>query len=221
MNSMPDTTFDRLPYKRSQLSRWLASSLLLHALGLALGWSLLARPLAQHTPNPQPHMQVSLVTPTAAPVIQTPRRQSSPKPTTQNTTTHKPQHSPRVAPAPRKIITHTKATPGPKKTAAASPAETANDLRKQQFNQILHQAIDQQKHYPLAALRMRQQGTARVRFRLLEDGRVEDVTLLQTSGFQSLDHSALHAVQSIAPFAPARQYLSNDEQFYVDIVFRI
>ena len=105
--------------------------------------------------------------------------------------------------------------------ATKTSATPATNVQIEKFSSMLHQAIDRHKHYPFAALRMRQQGTARVRFHLFEDGRVEDVTLLQTSGYQSLDHSALHAVQSIAPFTPARDYLTNDEHFDVDIIFRI
>jgi periplasmic protein TonB len=206
--------------QRSRLLTWAAISIALHLALLPLGWALLSTPVQPGASKPRESIQVSLVSSV--------KMQTAPRRHPQAHTATKPlpvksnnQREP--VPDTRQADNVSTATATlPANTAATStPAFATAKLQAAHFTQILHQAIDRHKHYPVVALRMRQQGIARIRFRLFEDGRIEDITLLHTSGHRSLDHSALLAVQSIAPFTPARKYLSNDEQFYVDIVFRI
>ena len=103
----------------------------------------------------------------------------------------------------------------------SQPIETQPAGDEDEFADILHEAIEKHKFYPQVSLRRQQQGTARVSFTIYSDGMVDNIEIVSTSGHRSLDKSAEHAVKSISPFEPAREYLSTSKQFIVDIVFRI
>lgn len=220
MSSMPITVSNKPHTHTTRVGWWWLLSALVHVVAL-LAWLQLSTSTdsAQSGETTQAMIQVSLVTQEDTVVIQQPTTPvDMPKPKAPAVTATTAHREP-VAHADTPLSEQQKENS--LHTVASAPVTPTAKAHPKKFSSMLHQAIDSHKHYPLVALRMRQQGTARVRFRLFEDGRIEDVTLLQTSGYQSLDHSALHAVESIAPFTPAREYLSNDEQFYVDIVFRI
>jgi protein TonB len=58
-----------------------------------------------------------------------------------------------------------------------------------------------------------------VHFRILKDGRVEDVELVASSGYSSFDLAALRAVQAAAPFPPLpRSY--REGELGVNLIFR-
>lgn len=223
MSSMPITVSNnKLPTYTTRVGWWWLLSALMHGVALLVWLQLSTSTDTAHTSDTtQAMIQVSLVTPKATVAVQQPTTPvETLRPKTPAVTATNAQRKP-VAPAHADAQLSEPVNENTAHTTASVPVAPAVKTHPKKFSSMLHQAIDSHKHYPVVALRMRQQGTARVRFRLFEDGRIEDVTLLQTSGYQSLDHSALHAVESIAPFTPAREYLSNDEQFYVDIVFRI
>ena len=215
MSYMPAIVSNKMQQDSHRLIRWAVLSLALH--GLVIGWALLHVPLNPTSTATQATIQVQLI---AAEIPKTvkPKHRQPPQPLALN----KPAPPPAPSRQHRQTVVEQASTSVPQPPLPANPPASQQDEQLPvKFTRILHAAIDQQKHYPLAALRMRQQGTARIRFRLFEDGRVEEITLLKTSGYQSLDRSALLAVQNIAPFTPAREYLHDDKQFFVDIVFRI
>ncbi len=86
---------------------------------------------------------------------------------------------------------------------------------------LLHQAIERSKRYPMLARRQQREGAATVGFSLHPDGRVDEVNVLQSSGFAGLDEAATLAVAGVAPFQPARRYLSDAERFRIRIVFSL
>jgi protein TonB len=98
----------------------------------------------------------------------------------------------------------------------AEEAADANELVR-----LLHQEIDRHKRYPALARRHGRQGTSTVAFSLRPDGGVEAVALARSSGFRPLDQAALRAVQEVAPFPPAREYLTAPRGFRIDVVFRL
>lgn len=113
-------------------------------------------------------------------------------------------------------------------TAAHSPSQQHKQAipadrtdADNELTRLLYGAINRHKHYPRTALRMAWQGTARVRFLLQQDGRLGSLTLLHSSGYNSLDQAALQAVQNISPFAPAQHYLDGAQTFNVDVVFNL
>lgn len=84
---------------------------------------------------------------------------------------------------------------------------------------LLHQAIQAHQHYPPSAEAMGQSGHTIVAFTLYLDGHVNDVRMIQSSGFNSLDHAALAAIYDAAPFQNVEHYLQQPQQFSIAVVF--
>lgn len=144
---------------------------------------------------------------------------SNPQPhaTTQQTKPLTNQNTPPAQTRPEKttISTDSKTTPQ-KSQLASSSLNNSNALYK-----LLYHAINQQKHYPLAALRMHQQGTVRVTFKLFHNGNVDELAILQSSGYHSLDNAALRAIKRIQPFYPAAEHIASVKGFQLDIIFQL
>lgn len=234
-----------------RLIPWLALSLCLHGGALALlerpappaSPATTARPLAVRLLAPAPP------TPTAASTAtppSTPHREAAaePEPLPPQALPAPPAPTPAVQPANRGPVTTARAPtaeappaatepapPAPAVESAATtdtspevgaaPSSTTAQTALQELYRHLHDAIDRHKHYPLAARRMRREGTARVSFRLARDGAVDQIAVVDSSGHRSLDRAAVDAVQGIHPFRPAADYLEQSEQLQVEIVFRL
>jgi TonB family protein len=91
--------------------------------------------------------------------------------------------------------------------------------RKEELLSLLHQAIAKKQSYPQEALMLNEKGTARVRFLLYLDGHIEELSLLKSSGFATLDSSALTTVKEIAPITEAKTHLRQKTFFSVDVIF--
>jgi len=90
-----------------------------------------------------------------------------------------------------------------------------------ELQRLLLAEINLHKHYPLSALRMGQQGTARVGFRLRKNGYIDALAVLRSSGHESLDRAALSAINDIQPFTPADRLLTKAADLQIDIVFQL
>lgn len=86
---------------------------------------------------------------------------------------------------------------------------------------LLHKAIAEHQHYPLAAEEMGRSGRVTVKFALSAQGEVSELHIAQSSGTTSLDEAALDAVRDAAPFTMAKSYLSRTQEFSVDVLFEI
>lgn len=155
--------------------------------------------------------------------------------------TEKKQHKPvQKKPEPAREIASINKTEVAKQKATLQKAEasqtskpsTTEDRKatqpthtKQQDNRalykLLYSAINQQKHYPVSALRMRQQGKVRVSFRLFNNGNLDDLKVSHSSGYRTLDNAALLAVKRIQPFLPAEKYIARVRGFQLDIIFQL
>ncbi len=100
----------------------------------------------------------------------------------------------------------------------SSVAENNNGQRDALL-EMLHKAIDEHKRYPYLAKRQRREGTVRVGFAIETDGRVNQLSVVDSSRSLMLDEAALAAVTQIQPFAPAQAMLDRRQEFQVDIVF--
>ncbi|MDX1512585.1 MAG: TonB family protein [Gammaproteobacteria bacterium] len=118
------------------------------------------------------------------------------------------------------VVPEEGARPGPAGAPAASKRPAA-EAGKRELLALLHQAINQNKRYPTLARRQRREGTATVRFRLSPSGEMDAVDIDRSSGFSALDTAAVSAVSRVAPFAPARTFLSEATRFKVDVTFRL
>lgn len=58
------------------------------------------------------------------------------------------------------------------------------------------------RKYPSQAVRLKQEGSVKVTFRLKQNGEVEDVRLVGSSGFEILDEDALNLIQKSAEYFP-------------------
>lgn len=109
----------------------------------------------------------------------------------------------------------------PRPRAASTPRTGAAEARRLELLALLHSAISRERRYPLFARRQRREGTATVRFRLSPSGDMDGIDIDRSSGFRMLDTAALGAVSRVAPFNPARIFLTEITRFKVDVIFRL
>jgi protein TonB len=109
-------------------------------------------------------------------------------------------------------------------TEEPEPPKENEELKKSllRYQDSIKQKIQENKKYPLWALRSKHQGIARIAFNVLPSGTVNGLNLVQSSGFKELDEEALKAVRRVSPFAPFPEILNEDKvRIEVDIVFVI
>jgi periplasmic protein TonB len=86
----------------------------------------------------------------------------------------------------------------------------------------LRKMLEARKKYPALARRLKQQGSVRVRFAILSDGRIDAVVLAQGSRFDALDQGALQAVQSLVYYKPIPTELQMDRwEVEIPISYRL
>lgn len=109
--------------------------------------------------------------------------------------------------------------------AAPPPAPTGSNAsraeRQGRLLSLLHDAISREKRYPMLAVRQRREGTATVSFSLSPSGEMDAIGVDRSSGFSVLDTAAVSAVSRVAPFSPARLFLSDVTRFKVDVTFKL
>lgn len=66
----------------------------------------------------------------------------------------------------------------------------------------LKENIKQNWQYPKQAYIRKEEGTAVVKFSIVEDGSLIDICIITSSGFESLDTEALNVVKLCAPYSP-------------------
>ncbi len=84
----------------------------------------------------------------------------------------------------------------------------------------LTRATSAKLYYPAEAAAFHIKGMVTVRFLLQPDGRVEEVSIDQSSGFHILDQAALKAIQSISPVRDANLYLTQPRYILAGIFYR-
>ncbi len=106
-------------------------------------------------------------------------------------------------------------------TTASEESDAGSAARRGELLSLLHEAISREKRYPRLAVRQRREGTTTVSFNLSPDGEMDAVGVDRSSGFSMLDTAAVSAVSRVAPFAPARLFLSDVTRFKVDVTFKL
>jgi len=104
------------------------------------------------------------------------------------------------------------------------PEEIDEELTKSflRYQDSIKQKIQEGKQYPRWALRIGNEGSVRITFNVLSSGRIEDLKLIKSSGFEELDKEALDAVKRASPFLSFPAELNeNNIQIEVDVVFLI
>ncbi len=86
--------------------------------------------------------------------------------------------------------------------------ESPLDEVEQDYLDELRALIAQMKNYPKRAIRRRQEGVVWVEFKLDQQGFFEDIRLLESSGYSTLDKAALMTLSQIQKFKPVPKALA-------------
>jgi len=98
-------------------------------------------------------------------------------------------------PAPAPVVS----TPAPQPT----PVDPGLIVSVEQaYKTALQAEIARHRSYPRIARRLRQEGTVEVGFVVLADGRLTEIELVDSSGYDLLDHAAIQAVRDVRQFRP-------------------
>ena len=101
----------------------------------------------------------------------------------------------------------------PAPSVAKVPPKPSPDSLKvvtRTYLRSLKKQLEQIKNYPATAKRLKQEGTVRVRFTILADGKIEQIEVSESSRYSSLDNSALEAVTSMGKFDPIPKLLEKE-----------
>lgn len=88
------------------------------------------------------------------------------------------------------------------------------------YQDSLKQKVQENRRYPRRALRHRIEGKTKVCFTVLSSGRLEDVDLILTSGYEILDRASLMAVRQAAPFLRFPESITENKlSVVIELVF--
>lgn len=93
----------------------------------------------------------------------------------------------------------------------SSKAQLSSPKRKRIKNSYLSKVkrtIEQRKRYPKAAKRLKQEGSVTVRFTILGNGRIKNITLLAGSKYKKLNRAAIKTIERIVSFGPIPKELN-------------
>ncbi|MBD3809660.1 MAG: energy transducer TonB, partial [Sulfuricurvum sp.] len=81
---------------------------------------------------------------------------------------------------------------------------------KENYIAYIRQLIDERKVYPKNAKRLKQMGTVTVRFKVIDDGTIKNVSVIDSSGFELLDQSAKELLENIGRFRAIPKELEDE-----------
>ena len=154
-------------------------------------------------PTPAPPI---LTTPAPAPerraeVAQAPTQEipPPPKPEIPPTPRIEPEQPPQVVAPPPTKVEPTAQPQAPPPTPAPSVPQIDRAALGKLYGQQLHEAVEKNKRpYPRMAQMRKWEGVAEIRVQIGVDGKVAEVSLAHTSGFDMLDQQALDMVRAAA-----------------------
>lgn len=86
------------------------------------------------------------------------------------------------------------------------PAPASNQSAEEEYldNHLsaIRDLLIKHRKYPIMAVRLKQEGSVRISFRLKENGNVEDVRIVNGSGFDTLDQDAIALIEKTASHFP-------------------
>ncbi|MCG2711144.1 MAG: energy transducer TonB [Candidatus Omnitrophica bacterium] len=108
--------------------------------------------------------------------------------------------------------------PAQKKLEVLNPSQDAM-LR---YQDMVKQAIESNRHYPIRAQRMRLEGVVDLAFVINSGGSSRDIRIIKSSGSKFLDAQALETIRKASPFMPLPEEISKDSvDIRVAIVFSL
>lgn len=120
------------------------------------------------------------------------------------------------------VVSHANATPDLKQISSvvssepieAKPkvASVIEDLRgvEESFASLVREMIAAAKTYPASAKKREFEGKVLIAFTLSKNGRVIDLAINASSGYETLDNAALQAVRNAGPFPPIPEKLGRE-----------
>lgn len=93
---------------------------------------------------------------------------------------------------------------------------------KKVYSDKLRAVIEQNQHYPVMALRRKQQGTVMVGFNLDRGGRLTECHIVESCGHKLLDRAALRAVETVDRFPPfPAEFNAPQADFVIPVTFAL
>ena len=119
---------------------------------------------------------------------------------------------PPVETAPVAVAEPVVEAPPPPPVVKEPPKPSADSIKMvtRTYLRSLKKQLEQIKDYPATAKRLKQEGTVRVRFTILADGKIEQIEVSESSRYSSLDNSALEAVTKMEKFQPIPKLLEKE-----------
>ncbi|MDA8428546.1 MAG: TonB family protein [Geobacteraceae bacterium] len=90
----------------------------------------------------------------------------------------------------------------PRSDGTGTRTEVAAQQQRDAYQRLLERLIDTHKEYPLAARRLRREGSCRRRFVLARNGSLIGVEALTSCGHPFLDEAASRAISAVGTFPP-------------------
>jgi len=134
-----------------------------------------------------------------------------------------PQPPPRVEAQPQALVEpQLAARPDTAAPPVRQPAPALDAGALKAYGEMLAQAIDKRKSYPRLARMRNWQGTTQLKLRIGADGKLQDVSVGSSSGFELLDAAAIRMVQDALPLPQLPEALRGRElTMTVPIVFKL
>ncbi|WP_343617421.1 TonB family protein [Novosphingobium sp.] len=198
--------------------------------------ALLTWHVATDMPPSKPHLTVTMLPASPpAPPAPKPVRQEKVKPVTSKAPAMRPVQSPQLPPALAAVVPVALApaavalappmpSPPPMPVAASAPAATppsppVSTTGKDSWEARVVARLESLKRYPPAARSRRDQGVAKVRFRVNRQGHLLSSSLESSSGSRLLDQEALATVARAQPFPPIPAGRPDEIEVVVPIEF--
>lgn len=198
-------------------------------------------PVQRERPVPPPVPVPTHIEPVPAPTVQ-PRREITPEPAptpppVQEVRPEPPppvqaRSEPQISPPP--VAPQAEREPAPRSepqpiAKAETPALAVRQAPAvpdtgalKAYGETLARAFDKKKSYPRLARMRSWQGTTQLKLRIGSDGKLHDLSVARSSGFEVLDAAAVHMVQDSLPLPEPPDVLRDRElTLTVPIVFKL
>lgn len=130
-------------------------------------------------------------------------------------------------PPPAKPVAKTPPTAAPTPQVVAKAAAPAIDpgilaTLEQRYKAMVRKKIEAKKFYPRRAKRMRKEGEVTVRFTVLRDGSISNLSIIESSGIAILDKAARQAIVKVGSFQPFPEKITrNHWEFSIPLTYNL
>ncbi|MGQ9608327.1 MAG: energy transducer TonB [bacterium] len=111
---------------------------------------------------------------------------------------------------PRIIEGHNILGEGAKLTTEQPKIAVIDDVLKEYANYVRNK-IESKKRYPIIARNMGIEGRVKVKLVISKDGNLEKIDILESSGYEILDETAIQSIRDAAPFPPIPEEIKKNK----------